>query len=88
MHADENVLLALDVALDEGDVLLVGEELAVCNRLELAVLGRQAHRHDALDELLGPAPILDEIRDGDHPQVVPLADVARSGRGPSSRRRS
>ena len=74
VHADEDVLGALDVALDERDVLLVGEELAVGDRLELAELRRQPHRDDALDELLRAPPVLDEIGDRDHLQLVPLAE--------------
>ena len=45
----------VDVALDERDVLLAGQRLAVGDRLEVAVVGRQAHGDDALDELLGAA---------------------------------
>ena len=89
VHADEDVLRALDVPLHEGEVLLVGQELAVGDRLELAVLGRQPHGDDALDELLRTAPVLDEVGDRDHLQVVPLAERRRDrARGPSSRRRS
>ena len=74
VHADEDVLRALDVALHERDVLLVREELAVRDRLELAELGRQPHRDDALDELLHAPAVLDEVGDGDHLQVVALAE--------------
>ena len=70
VHADEHVLGALDVALDQRDVLLVGDQLAVRDRLELAVIGRKPHRDDSLDELLHPPPVLDQIGDGDHLQVV------------------
>ena len=89
VDADEDVLRALDVALHERDVLLVGEELAIRDRLELAELGRKPHGHGALDELLAAAPVLDEIGDGDHLQLVQLAERRRGpARGPSSRRRS
>ena len=52
VHADEDVLRLLDVTLHERDVLLVGEHLAVRDGTELAVVRGQAHRDDALDELL------------------------------------
>ena len=43
----------------------------------------------ALDELLVPAAVLDEVGDGDHLQAVPLAVRDEVGRrGPSSRPRS
>ena len=74
VHADEDVLHALDLALDQRDVLLLGEELPIRHCLELAVLGREPHRHRALDELLPPAPVLDEVGDGDHLQAVQLAE--------------
>ena len=52
VDTDEHVLLPLDVALDERDVLLAGQRLAIGDRLEVAVVGREAHGDDALDELL------------------------------------
>ena len=80
---------ALDVALHEREVLLVRQELAVRDRLELAVLGREPHGDDPLDELLAAPAVLDEVGDRDHLQVVALAERRRGrGRAPSSRRRS
>ena len=73
MDADEDVLRALDVTLHERDVLLVGQELPIRDRLELPELGREAHGHDALDELLDPPPVLDEVGDRDHLELVALA---------------
>ena len=89
MDADEHVLLAGDLALDERDVVLAGERLAEGDRRELAVGGRQVDGSDALDELLVPAPVLDQVGDRDHLQLVGGA-VRRSGpaRGPSCRRPS
>ena len=60
-------------------MLLVTEELAVGHRLELAEIGRKSHGDHALDELLPPAPVLDEVGDGDHLQVVPLAERREVG---------
>ncbi len=79
MDADEHVLLAGDVALDERDVVLAGERLAEGDGRELAVGGRQVDRRDALDELLVPAPVLDQVGDRDHLQPVggAVADQVR-----------
>ena len=89
VHAHEHVLRTVDVALDERDVVLAGEHLLVGDGLEVAVRRRQPHRGDALDELLVPAPVLDQVGDGDHLEAVLLA-VPGSGRarGPSCRPRS
>src|SRR4029078_5738234 len=47
--------------------------LAVGDGLELAVLGREPDGDDALDELLRPLAVLDEVGDGDELEPVPLA---------------
>ena len=73
MHADENILAAGDLALDERDVVLAGEGLAERDRRELAVLRGQPYRAHTLDELLRAAAVLDEVGDGDELQAVPLA---------------
>ncbi len=79
MDADEDVVHAVDVALDERDVLLAGQRLAIGDRLEVAVVGREAHGDDTLDELLGPSPVLDQVGDGDDLQAVPLAELDEVG---------
>ena len=59
----------------ERDVrLLVDLVLEHVDR-ELAVLGRQLRRRDALDQRLGPHPVLDQIRDRDHQQAVLLREL-------------
>ena len=73
VNADEDVLGAIDVSLHQRDVLFVGQELSIRDRLELPELGREAHRNDALDELLDPAPVLDEVGDRHHLELVALA---------------
>ena len=89
VDAHEHVLLALDLAADERDVVLAGQRLAERDRRELAVRGRQPHRRHALDELLVPAPVLDQVGDGDHLQRRAARSRRRGrARGPSSRRRS
>ena len=63
MHTHEHVALAGDAALDERDVVLVVDERAVADRLELAEGGGEAGRDDALDELVVPAPVGDQVGD-------------------------
>ena len=80
MDAHEHVLRAVDLALDERDVVLAGQRLAEGDRRELAVGGRQRARDVvALDELLVAAPVLDQVGDRDHLQPVPRAVLDRSG---------
>ena len=73
VHAHEDVLGAVDVAAHEREMRPSRELLAIRDRDELAVLGRQLHVRRALDELLRAAPVLDEVGDGDHLQPVALA---------------
>src|SRR5206468_8256630 len=79
MDADEHVLGAVDLAADECDVVLARQLLAEGDRLELAVRGRQADRRRALDELLGPTSILDQVGDGDQLDVVASAELDEVG---------
>ena len=69
MDADEHVLRAVDVALDEREVVLAGERLAERDRGELAVRRRQPHGRHPLDQLLVPAAVLDQV--GDRDQLSP-----------------
>ncbi len=79
VDAHEHVLGSFDLAADERDVVLAGQLLAECDRLELAVRGRQMNRRRALDELLVAAPVFDEIGDGDQLDVVTLAELDEVG---------
>ena len=79
VDADEDVLLALDLAADERHVGLAGQLLAEGDGRELAVIRRHAHLGGSLDEELVAAPVLDELRDGDHPQLVVLAEARQVG---------
>ena len=79
MHADEHVLLAVDIAVHECDVLLAGQRLLEEHGRELAVCGRQANRDLALDELLVPAAVLDQVGDGDEPESVLRAEIDQVG---------
>ena len=89
MHAHEHVRLAVDVALDQRDVVLVVDQRAVADDLEVAEAGRQRGRDDALDELVVAAAVGDQVGDRDHLQAV--LEAVRGevvGRAPSSRPRS
>ena len=70
MHPDEHVGLPGDLALDERDVVLVVDERAVSDRLELPEAGRQRGRDDPFDELVVAAAVGDQVGDGDHAQPV------------------
>ena len=77
MHAHHHGLSRLGrgahVALDQRDVVLLVEQRAVPDDVEVAVLGRQVRLRDAFHELLGAAPVRDQVRDRDHLQPVALA---------------
>ena len=73
VHADEHVVLARDVALDQRDVVLVVDQRAVADRGEVAEVGRQPGVDDALDELVVAAPVGDQVGDRDHLQPVLVA---------------
>ena len=79
MDADEDVLLALDVAADERDVVLARQLLAEGDRLEVAVCRREPDRGRALDELLRPPAVLDQVGDRDQPETVALAELDEVG---------
>ena len=79
MDADEDVLRALDLALDERDVRLAGELLAEGDGVEVAVGGREPDGDRALDELLGAPPVLDQVGDRDQLDVVALAELDQVG---------
>ena len=80
MDADEHVLGAVDVALDERDVVLPGQHLLVGDRLEerRTAVGSRTD-DDALDEVLVLPPVLDQVGDGDHLQPVALAVADQVG---------
>ena len=81
VHADEHIVLTVDVALDERNVVLVVDQRAVPDGHELAEPGRELGRDDPLDQLLVPAAVGDQIRDRDHLEAVALAvrlEVAHS----------
>ena len=89
VDADEDLLGAVDLALDHRDVVFVVDERAIADRGEVAERGRQRGRDDPLDQLLGPAPVGDQVGDRDHLQAVALGVGDRGrGPGPSCRRRS
>ena len=63
VHAHEHVLAVADVAADQRDVRLVVDLVLERVHAEVAVVGRQLRRRDALDERLGAHPVLDQIGD-------------------------
>ena len=65
--------LAVDLALDHRDVVLVVHERAEADAGEVAELGRQLSLDDALDQLVVPAPVGDQVGDRDHLELVPGA---------------
>jgi hypothetical protein len=73
VHADEHVLGALELAAHERDVVLGGENLPEGKRGEFSISGRKTYGRNALDQLLGPASVLDQVGDGHHLQAVPPA---------------
>ena len=73
MDADQHVVGAVHLPLDERHVMLVVDQRAVADRDKFPERGRQAGRDDALDELLVPAPVGDQVRDRDHLQPVAVA---------------
>ena len=74
MDADEHVRVAVDVALDQRDVVLVVHQRAVADSDEVPEGGGQLGGHHALDELLVAAAVGDQVGDRDHLQAVALAE--------------
>src|SRR3954453_20248491 len=82
VDAHEHVLLAVDVALDESDVVLARKRLTEGDGREVPVRRREPHGGHALDQLLRLAAVLDQVFDGDHLDPVPLAirdEIGNSG---------
>ena len=89
VHAHEHVGLPGDVALDERDVVLLVDERAVADGLELPEGRRQAGGDDAFDEPVVAPPVGDQVGDRDHLQPVARCSTRRGrARAPSSRPRS
>ena len=70
MHAHKHVFLAVNIAVDERHVLLVGQRLAIADRVEFTIWRGQAHLCDALDQLLRATAILDHVGNGDDLDAV------------------
>ena len=89
VDAHEHVLLALDLALDERDVVLAGERLAVGDGAELAVVGRAAARRRRARRA-SPTRRRYSIRSATVTIFSPWRSQYGTGRarGPSCRRRS
>ena len=72
VHAHEHGLAVVDVAHDEGNVLVWVDDAAVGDRLPGAVERRDHGLGHALDELLVLLAVGDELLDADDLQVVAL----------------
>ena len=79
VHADEHLLDAVDLALDEREMVLVVDLRAEPDRAELAMHGRKQDLGLALDQLLGAAPIRDQILDGAELQPMLPAELDEVG---------
>src|SRR6266508_2804003 len=79
VDADEDILLALDVALDERDVVLAGQLLPEGDRNEVSVGRREADRSHALHQLLRAPAVLDQVFDRDHLELVARAVLDKVG---------
>jgi hypothetical protein len=73
VHANQHVVLAVDGALDHRDVVLLVDHRAEADHGEIAELGGQLRLGHALDELVVPAPVRDQVGDRDHLQPVARA---------------
>src|SRR5678816_4398516 len=79
MDADHHVLPVADLSLDERDVGLAIERALEGNGAELAVIGRQLRGGDAAHQRLGADAVLDQVRDGNHQQLVPAREPGQLG---------
>ena len=70
VHAHQHVFALAQVSLDQRHVGLAIEKALVGDDAELPVFGGQRRRGRAPDERLGPHPVLDQIGDRDHQQLV------------------
>ena len=79
MDAHGHGRVLVDRALDEREVVLVVEPVAVQVKLEIAVVGRQVDDLHALDEFLARAAVGDEVLDGAELQAVLLLEAQQFG---------
>ena len=79
VHPDEHVVLARDVAADEGHVLDAVEQALEDHRGELAVPGGDAGLADPADQLLAVPPVADEVGDRDEVEAVRFGEGLQLG---------
>ena len=82
VHAHQHVVAVADVSLDQRHVGFAIDQALVGDDAEVAMIGRQRRRRDAAHQRLRPHPVLDQIGDGDHQQLVPLGE-SRQLRAPA-----
>ena len=73
VDSDQNVVLALHLALDHCDVVLLVDEGAEPHDAEVAELRRHVGLDHTLDELVVASPVGDQVADRDHLEAVPSA---------------
>src|SRR5690606_17340993 len=79
VHAHEHRFVRGDVAHRQHDVLVAPDLVDVAVDRELAELGGQRGRGDALDEALALQAVGDEVGDGPDLQAVPRGELADRG---------
>ncbi len=75
VHTHHHVLPVADLPLDERHVGLAVDHALEGDDPEIPMLGWQCRRRDAMNQRLGSHPVLDEIRDRDHQQLVLLREL-------------
>ena len=58
VNADEGAVLGVEVAFDEGDVVLAVQFRAIEVQIEIAVIGGHLHHFDLLDKFFAGAAVL------------------------------
>lgn len=79
MHADQHVLPALHLAVDERHMLVAVHVVAIADEAELTELRGQARFRRAMHEALVLQPVGDQLRHRDERQVVPFGEGLELG---------
>ena len=79
VHAHEHVVLAVDLPLDHGHVVLVVDQGAVPDDVEVAERGGQPGLNHSLHQLVVAPPVGDQVGHRDHLQAVAPGVVLQVG---------
>src|ERR1700728_567265 len=79
MHADQNILLALDIAVNQGEVGFLIDTIDVANDLEFSVGGANASGAFALHKLFGLQAVADQVGNRNHFETVLAAEFLQLG---------